>query len=54
MNTIARINVSIAFFFLGIAGIIEGDNTFKEMLSDIRFLWGKGKEGDLFYGISFD
>lgn len=46
--------VSIAFIFLGVAGVIAGKSTWKEVIQDLRFLWGPGSDGDVYYGITFE
>jgi hypothetical protein len=48
---LSRLLVSAGFVALGLAGWVERDFTLREIWGDLRFLWGPGSDGDIYYGV---
>lgn len=48
-----KVLASGAFFLLGLGNWISGEQSFREIFSDVVFLWTGGSEGDIYYGVEF-
>lgn len=44
---------TIAWLFLGLSAWISGNQTFREIFTDIGFMWSVRDDGSVYYGISF-